>query len=590
MREVKYLGELVKILKKVDGKFLLSTLLETIAFAIIPFTQLVLTNQSIAMLTEGHNYKNYLLNICAILFILLVINIINIKLNIHNNIKGNLIGQKMYAKIFEKCLRMDYEKLQRKSIQEKKQLATLAFEGGSLAQLIAHFKTVIGNIIIILGVVSVVMLLDWKLLLLVCLIVMVNGIQIFKAKKIQYNADKEMNPLNRRIEYFLDMSSDFAVAKEVRLYNIAEKLLNEYNHLYNETFKILKKVYGVNENNQKIASFVNSLLEYAIYILLGYRVIVAKDMTIAEFSTYALAIRTFSNSMVQIMEVCGEIEKNSMHLKDYFEFINIESEFEKSVKRISSNGYEIRFENVSFKYPDCEEYALKNVNLTIRDGEKISIVGENGSGKTTLIKLLTRLYDPTEGNIYINGVNIKEIDYHEYLSLFSTVFQDFKIYAFTIKDNITMFKNAEESKLNEILEQIGMREKIQAQKYGLETFIYKVYDEEGIEFSGGQNQKIAIARAIYKDSPIFIMDEPTAALDPRAENEIYENFNHMVNGKTAIYISHRLSSCIFSDHVLVLEKGNVIQYGTHKELVNREGLYSDLFKMQAQYYIAENLN
>lgn len=587
MGEISCLGKLIKILKDVDKKFLLTILLETIAFSAIPFVQLLLTNQSINMLMSGSEYKDYLLLICLILLALLIVNIINIKLNIHNNIKGNLIGQKMYAKIFDKCLHMDYEKLQRKNIQDKKQLATMAFEGGSLAQLITYLKTVVGNAIVILGVVSVVVLVDWKLMVLVLVIAAINGRQILKAKKIQYNADKEMNPINRRIEYFINMGSDFAVAKEVRLYNIADKLLNEYNHLYNETFKILKKVFLVNEQNQKIASFVNSLLEYAIYIMLGYRVIIMKDMTIAEFSTYALAIRTFSSSMVQIMEVCGEIEKNSMYLKDYFEFINIESEFEKSNKKIKKGNYEIKFDNVSFKYPDCEEYALKNINFTLSEGEKLSIVGENGSGKTTLVKLLTRLYEPTEGNIYLNGVNIKEIEYNEYLNIFSTVFQDFNIYAFTVRDNITMFSKTDESRLLAILEQIGMKEKVETQKYGLDTFIYRVYDDDGIEFSGGQNQKIAIARAIYKNSPIVIMDEPTAALDPRAENEIFANFNDMVEGKTAVYISHRLSSCVFSDHIMVLEKGKIVEYGNHKELVRQGGLYSDLFHMQAQYYVAE---
>lgn len=588
MKEIYYLGELIKILWKVDKKFLFTIMLETIIFSMIPFLQLFLTEKSISMLTEGTGYKSYLVIICSILFGVLVINIANSKLNVNNNIKGNLIGQKMYAKIFEKCLYMDYEKLQRKNIQDKKELATMAFAGGSLAQLITYFKSVIGNIIIIVGVVGVVFLVDWKLMLLVLLIVAINGRQILRAKRIQYDADKEMNPINRQIDYFINMSSDFAVAKEVRLYHIADKLLEQYNHLYSETFRILKKVFAVNENNQKVAAIVNSLLEYMIYVLLGYRVIVSKDMSIAEFSTYALAIRTFSSSMVQIMEVCGEIEKNSMHLKDYFEFINIDSEFNKSKKNVNvDDGYEIRFENVGFKYPDCEEYALKNINLTISNGEKLSIVGENGSGKTTLVKLLTRLYDPTEGNIYLNGINIKEIDYNQYLNVFSTVFQDFKIYAFSIKDNITMFNYKDEEKIDNILTQIGMKEKVNGQKHGLDTFMYRVYDEEGIEFSGGQNQKLAIARALYKNSPIVIMDEPTAALDPRAENEIFEDFNNMVEGKTAIYISHRLSSCVFSDHIAVLKNGNMVEYGKHKELMSLKGLYSELFNMQAQYYIKE---
>lgn len=323
-------------------------------------------------------------------------------------------------------------------------------------------------------------------------------------------------------------------------------------------------------------------------MFLGYRVLVTGDMNLADFSTYALAVRTFSSSMNQMFQSCGEIEKNAMHLKDYFEFLQIESKFVNTGKEVDGQGgYEIRFENVSFKYPDMEEYALQNVNLSIRNGEKLSIVGENGSGKTTFVKLLTRLYDPTEGNIYLNGVNIKEIAYDEYLNIFSTVFQDFKIYAFTINENITMFEESETQKPETILGQLGLLEKIHNQKKGLDTYIYRVYDEEGIELSGGQNQKLAIARAIYKDAPIVIMDEPTAALDPRAESEIFADFNQMVEGKTAIYISHRLSSCLLSDHIAVFEKGQLVEYGQHKELMDRQGKYYDLFSLQAKYYIEE---
>lgn len=295
MKEINYLGKLIKILRKVDKKFLVTILLETLFFSSIPFLQLLLTERSVSMLTDGTGYKTYLVSICCILIMLLILNIVNIKLNIHNNIKGNLIGQKMYAKIFEKCLYMDYEKLQKKSIQDQKELATMAFAGGSLAQLITYFKSVVGNIIILAGVAGVVFFVDWKLMLLVIAIVAINGRQILKAKRVQYDADKEMNPINRRIEYFINMSSDFSVAKEVRLYHIADKLLNKYNCLYEDTFKILKRVFAVNEKNQKIAAVVNSLLEYSIYILLGYRVIVTEDMTIAEFSAYALAVRTFSS-------------------------------------------------------------------------------------------------------------------------------------------------------------------------------------------------------------------------------------------------------------------------------------------------------
>ena len=588
MKDLKYLGTLLKILFKVDKRFLITTVIETIVFAVLPFVQLYLTRQSVSMLTSGESYRNYLVLVGIVIAVLFILGLLSVKLNTHNNIKGNLIGQKMYENIFEKCLYMDFEKLQMKEIQDKKEMATKAFSSGALARLIMYFKAIVGNAIVIAGTVGVVFFADWKLMILALVIVVINGIQLVKAKKIQYDSDKEMAPINRRLEYFVGISSDFSVAKEVRLFNFAEKLLNEYRVLYKKTFEILKKVFAANRKNQEMACSTSNILEVAIYFLLGYRLLVTRDMDIAEFSTYALAIRTFSGAMNQVIDSCGEIEKNAMHLRDYFEFLDIKSIFTgKKGKAAFASAYELKLENVSFKYPGNDDYALKNINLTIYPGEKLSVVGENGSGKTTLVKLIMRLYDPTEGNIYLNGVNIKEIEYGLYLKLFSAVFQDFKVYAFTIAQNINLFSEESVEKEKALLAEVGMLSKVESLKHGLDTYLFRIYDDEGVELSGGQNQKLAIARAIYKNAPIVIMDEPTAALDPRAESEIFADFGRMVNGRTAIYISHRMSNCLISDHIAVLDKGSLIEYGTHKELMEKGGRYNELFNMQAKYYISE---
>ncbi|MCR4678588.1 MAG: ABC transporter ATP-binding protein/permease [Lachnospiraceae bacterium] len=588
MKDLKYLGTLLKILFKVDKRFLVTTVIETVVFAVLPFVQLYLTKQSVTMLTSGETYRNYMIIVGIVIAVLFVLGIVSVKLNTHNNIKGNLIGQKMYENIFEKCLYMDFEKLQMKEIQDKKEMATKAFASGALAMLIMYFKTIVGNAIIIAGTVGVVFFADWKLMILALVIVAVNGMQLVKAKKIQYNSDKEMAPINRKLEYFVGISSDFSVAKEVRLFGFAQKLLDEYRILYKKTFEILKKVFAANRKNQEMACTTSNILEVAIYFLLGYRLLVTQDMNIAEFSTYALAIRTFSGAMNQVIDSCGEIEKNAMHLRDYFEFLDIKSIFTgKKGKTVSAPEYELRLDNVSFKYPGNDDYALKNINLSIYPGEKLSVVGENGSGKTTLVKLIMRLYDPTEGNIYLNGINIKEIDYEQYLKLFSAVFQDFKVYAFTIAQNINLFSEESVDREKALLGEVGLLNKVESLKHGLDTYLFRIYDDEGVELSGGQNQKLAIARAIYKDAPIVIMDEPTAALDPRAESEIFADFGRMVNGKTAIYISHRMSNCLISDHIVVLDKGNLIEYGTHKELMEKGGRYNELFNMQAKYYVGE---
>ena len=250
--------------------------------------------------------------------------------------------------------------------------------------------------------------------------------------------------------------------------------------------------------------------------------------------------------------------------------------------------YEVQFKNVSFKYPESDSYALKNINFTFEVGQRLAVVGMNGSGKTTLIKLLCRLYDPTEGEITMNDFDIRKYDYLQYLDIFSVVFQDYNLLSLSLGSNVAADGDYDAKKVEEYLREVGFGERLDAMPNRLETALYKNFDEEGVEISGGEAQKIALARALYKDAPFIILDEPTAALDPLAEAEIYSKFNEIVGSKSAIYISHRLSSCRFCDRILVLDKGEIVQFGTHDELVaDEKGKYHELWHAQAQYYTEE---
>jgi ATP-binding cassette subfamily B protein/ATP-binding cassette subfamily C protein len=244
----------------------------------------------------------------------------------------------------------------------------------------------------------------------------------------------------------------------------------------------------------------------------------------------------------------------------------------------------IKFENVSFKYPRKDELVLKDINITIHPGEKLSIVGLNGAGKTTFIKLLSRLYQPTSGKITLGGVDINEFDYEEYMELLGVVFQDFKLLSYTIKDNLKN-PNIEDQGIESSLIRAGFEKDLNVLEKGIDTCVQKHFDNTGIEFSGGQLQKIALARTLHKNPPIVILDEPTSALDPISEYEVYRNFNSMVDGKTAIYISHRLSSTRFSDKIAVFNQGEIVEYGSHNELIEQEELYSEMYHTQSKYYI-----
>lgn len=258
------------------------------------------------------------------------------------------------------------------------------------------------------------------------------------------------------------------------------------------------------------------------------------------------------------------------------------------LEKRSDNEYHIEFRNVSFKYPGSEEYALKGFSLEFKVGERLAIVGRNGSGKTTMIKLLCRLYDPDEGEILVNGVDIKKFRHDEYAKLFSVVFQDYVLFSLMLAENIAADKDYDGDQVRRCLADVGFAERLEKLgERGIESFLYKDYTDEGVEISGGEAQKLAIARAIYKEAPFVLLDEPTAALDPLAEAEIYSNFDKIAGDKTAIYISHRLSSCRFCDKIAVFDKGRLVQTGSHEELLaEEEGVYAALWNAQAKYYEA----
>ena len=251
---------------------------------------------------------------------------------------------------------------------------------------------------------------------------------------------------------------------------------------------------------------------------------------------------------------------------------------------VPTGPHTIEFRNVSFRYPGQMCNALKHVNIVLNPGEKLAVVGENGAGKTTFIKLLMRLYDPDEGEILLDGVNVRDIAYEQYMALFSTVFQDYRLFAFSLKENVCFGAEASDAEIEALLRRVGLGERLDTLPQGVHTPVFKEFDEGGFEPSGGEGQKIALARALFKNSPIVVLDEPTAALDPKAEYELYRRFDELVAEKTAVYISHRLSSAKFCNRIAVFHNGEIIELGTHDVLMRQGGAYARLFAMQAQYY------
>ena len=286
----------------------------------------------------------------------------------------------------------------------------------------------------------------------------------------------------------------------------------------------------------------------------------------------------------------AKLKEDTRYSNDYFNFLDDNSFYTQQGNRAAlEDNLEIEFKNVSFHYPATDKYIFKNLNFKIHRGEKLAIVGTNGAGKTTIVKMICGLFYPTEGNIYVNGIDIKEFSQEEYQKMFGVVFQDYQIYAASVIENIVGTDNDLRSinKAKKCIEKVGLKEKIESLPNSYDTQLLKVVDNTGVELSGGQSQKIAIARALYKDSNMVLLDEPTAALDALAEAEIYQNFNELVKGKTAVYISHRLSSTKFCDHIAMFTQEGLKEYGTHEELMKLKGEYYNMFITQGKYYQEE---
>lgn len=314
---------------------------------------------------------------------------------------------------------------------------------------------------------------------------------------------------------------------------------------------------------------------------------------VGSVTQYISAVVAFSKGISQLLSHIGDLQSNTRFLRTAYEFLDIpNSMYQGSLptEKRMDREYEIEFKDVSFKYPNSDKWALRHVNMKFKIGERLAIVGENGSGKTTFIKLLCRLYDPQEGQILLNGLDVRKYNYRDYMDVFSVVFQDFQLLSQSLGANVAGNEVYEPCRVERCLIDAGFGDRLESLPEGLNTQLYKDFGEEGIEISGGEAQKIAIARALYKDAPFIILDEPTAALDPIAEAEIYERFNDIAGDRTAIYISHRLSSCKFCDEIAVFHEGEMIQQGTHEELVvDKSGKYYELWHAQAQYYVEDTI-
>lgn len=509
------------------------------------------------------------------------------------NLSREWFNEYFQVKINQQSMSIDFECTEDSIVldQMNKAKEGMDWYSGNVCGILDHFFTITSNIVFLLGVITVISI--SSPLVIIFQLISIAFFYIFnkKIKQVEMESFKNLAKSNRIFGYLFFELSDFSYGKDIRLYK-ASKLFNHLSskHLDNQ-YKIWTERSVKSKKQYYKMNFVNLITNFLVYMYVAIKTL-KNLITLGDFSMCISASTSFNSYCHNIVTSFQEIIQRSNYVNEYIKFMEYPVTLPKGSKTIAlDKPHLIEFKHVSFKYPRSEKIILNDVNITIPYGQHLAIVGLNGAGKTTFIKLLCRLYDVTEGEILVDGINIKDYSDDEYRKLFAVLFQDFKLMAFSLKENIAFDHETDDSKIDEVLKLAGLYDDAQKLPKKNDTSLYKSFDETGVELSGGQKQKTAIARALYKNAPVVILDEPTAALDPLAEAEIYEDFNKMVGGKTAIYISHRLSSCKFCHQIAVFSEGKIAEYGTHEELMQiQDGIYHQMFTTQAKPYLDKKEN
>jgi len=500
-----------------------------------------------------------------------------------------VVFSKFQTMIAEKLSKCDFEQLENPEFLNVKEQAKkfLYANGQGFGVVLDSAVNILGKMFVFAGLVAILSTMNIWIVLLFIGLVLINTYMEGKVRKNYVKWDMEKAPIERKTGYFIGLVEDFSYGKEVRLYNLKDWIVDKVSSHLNLSDNFYKKqVEGANKISY-FNAFTTLLRDGCAYVYITYQVL-TKTIGVGDYTMYLAAVSQFSNAMNDVMQSILNIKQFGQYYEALEKYMNVPAKMREGKKLPVKKGlHTIEFKNVSFRYNGMDAYVLKNINITLLPGEKLSIVGENGAGKTTFVKLLCRFYDPTDGQVLMDGIDIRDYDYDAYMSALSAVFQDYKLFSFTVKENVTLnqSENIPDDEVEHILKKSGFGDKLDRLDKGIHSNIYKNFEPDGFEPSGGEGQKLSLARALFKDAGVVILDEPTAALDPRAEYELYQKFGEMVQGKTAVFISHRLSSSRFCDKVAVFHNGEIIEYGTHEELVSKDGTYSELFHMQSEYYI-----
>lgn len=571
--------------KKYIFERIIASLSYTISVVLYPYIVKIVVNG----LVEQEPFLKIVYRTIAIVLIVMLFSAIYQSLQDTFWYKSNKIRNLLIHQVSLKTLDIDYQLLERPETQDtiEKTYRTLNNHSGIIGLVNQGFYSLQYLLTFLISSAIVVTINPW-LLLIICALSFLKVIVETKRSKKNKEINDKLPFFWRKKGYIYSISTNMSIGKDLRIYRMNDFINKQYD---NVTKKLLAR-----EKERTIKGIIYNVLINAIsffdaLFLYGFMIyeVLYNNMAIDTFTFMISSVLNLTSNLYYLINNNAEVLRCSLEINDYYKFSKIDIDADEQ-EDVAPTNVEIEFRNVYYSYYGQEGYALEDVSFKIGKGEKIALVGYNGAGKTTIVKLISGLYHPTKGEILINGINIEKISRVSLSKLIAPVFQETVVFAASVMNNISMNEEADEKRVEEIVSLVELDNKIQSLPDKLKTVLTKELDEKGIEFSGGETQKLSLARAIYKNSPLFILDEPTSSLDAISELHMYENFNKMISNNSSIFISHRLSSTRFCDRILFLSHGKIIEEGTHIELMAKDSEYKKLFDMQAEYYKDGNTN
>lgn len=581
MNKVKYPFSIIKTLFKYEPRYFLLSFFSVILSPIISFVSVYFPKKFIDGIDNTNSFKNIFILIIIYLIVLIILAVFNYLFNFLKEYYSSSLVKKIQLFLANKTVDMYYFQLENNETRNDIELAKNINQSLNIFSI---YVSLLSNTLTLISLFSVIVIIEVKLLIIILIVFTLRILlSFFKFKAIRKNNLKEAS--NNKTGQYLDNSLYYKenCAKEIRVNSL-------HNWFKEKLISFRKKMIEIQLSTFKIDFFINCLNNLIFYLQLALILFILvieyknNNITIASFIVYYNALFLVINILNSFSDNIMSLSNNHIILSDYFKIISKNNKLKQS-ENFKSFNFEktiLKFENVSFKYPNSNDYVLKNINVTINNNEKIAIVGLNGAGKSTFIKLICKFYIPSEGKITINNINIWNIDNEEYYKMIACVFQDYSIFAFSIKENIVMNQNDES--IDELLKKVGLYDDILRFPLKEKTYISKQFENDGIELSGGQKQKLVMARALYKNAKILILDEPLSALDIESENKYYKDFMHLKDNGISLFISHRLAICKYVDRVLLFNNKTIEDDNTHNYLLKNNELYKEMYSKQVKYY------